>query len=90
MYENGRGFPQNYAQAALWYKRAAAQGHADAENNLGLLYMNGQGVPQNRSLAIAWYRRAAAHGSREAQQNLNAIATDTVLDVLDSVFGDDD
>jgi len=74
----------------LWYRKAAEQGHADAQNNLGVLYMNGQGVPQNRSLAIAWYRQAAAQGNTTAQNNLNAIATGTVLDVLDALFDDDE
>jgi TPR repeat protein len=26
MYENGQGLPQDYAEAVLWYRRAAGQG----------------------------------------------------------------
>ena len=32
---------QDLAQAAAWYRKAAEQGHARAQNNLGWLYENG-------------------------------------------------
>ena len=31
-----------------WYRKAAEQGNAKAQSNLGLMYANGQGVPQER------------------------------------------
>ena len=39
--------PQDYAQAAAWYRKAADQGYAGAQYNLGVMYANGQGVPQD-------------------------------------------
>ena len=30
MYLNGQGVPQNYAEAAKWYRKAAVQGDVDA------------------------------------------------------------
>ncbi len=39
--------PQDYAETVKWYRKAAAQGQADAQNNLGFMYGNGQGVPQD-------------------------------------------
>ena len=44
------------------YRLAAAQGHADAQGNLGLMFQHGQGVAKNRAEAIRWYRLAAAQG----------------------------
>ena len=34
MYANGRGVPQDYAEAEQWYRRAAEQGNTDALTNL--------------------------------------------------------
>jgi TPR repeat protein len=49
----GWGVPQDYAQAAIWYRKAAEQGSAEAQFNLGLLYDNGLGVPLDYSQAAA-------------------------------------
>ncbi len=50
MYENGRGVAQDYAEAARWYRKAAEQGDAGAQHNLGLLYAKGVGVRYERTL----------------------------------------
>ena len=47
MYQFGPGVPQNYTEAAKWFRLAAEQGDADGQNMLGLLYHEGHGVPQN-------------------------------------------
>ena len=44
---NGQGVPQDYAEAVTWYRKAAEQGDADAQYNLGVMYAKGQGVPQD-------------------------------------------
>ena len=62
MYANGKGVPQDYAEAAKWYRKAAEQGYADAQNNLGMMYVNGQGVPQDYAEAAKWTRKAADQG----------------------------
>ena len=49
---------------------AAAQGHALAQSNLGLMYDTGRGVAQNDAEAIKWYRMAAEQGYGPAQSNL--------------------
>jgi TPR repeat protein len=64
MYENGRGVPQDHAQAAFWYRKAAEQGNAHAQSNLGAMYANGQGVPQDYAQAVAWFHKAADQGGR--------------------------
>ena len=69
-YTNGRGVPQDYAQAMEWYRKAADQGDAQAKYNLGSLYSNGQGVPQDSAQAAAWWRKAADQGHAMAQYML--------------------
>lgn len=61
---------QDYITAAKWYHKAAEQGFAHAQCNLGFLYENGQGVQQNNKKAIEWYRKAAEQGNINAQFNL--------------------
>jgi TPR repeat protein len=39
--------PKDYAQAAVWYRKAAEQGKALAQNNLAFQYAAGHGVPQD-------------------------------------------
>ena len=35
-----------YSKALEWFTKAAEQGHADAQNNLGLIYRDGKETPQ--------------------------------------------
>ena len=70
LYEFGLGVPQDYTQAADWYRRAAEQGDAYAQGNLGYLYDSGLGVPQDYRMAANWYRQAAEQGDGYAQGNL--------------------
>ncbi len=53
-----------------WYRKAAEQGNAIAQFNLGVMYFHGQGVPQNYQEAMKWYRKAAEQGQTDAQNNL--------------------
>jgi hypothetical protein len=66
-YYLGRGIAQDYAQAAVWWKKAAEQGYADAQNNLGVLYNSGKGVPQSYSEAYFWENLAAARANGSMQ-----------------------
>ena len=61
---------QDYAEAVQWYSKAAEQGFAEAQYNLGVCYENGQGVAQNYAEAVQWYRKAAEQGDANAQYNL--------------------
>jgi len=72
MYEEGRGVPQDYAEAARWYRKAADQGGADAQNRLGLMYEKGRGVPDYAE-AVRWYRKAADQGHAGAQAKLGFV-----------------
>ncbi|WP_455210973.1 tetratricopeptide repeat protein, partial [Kaarinaea lacus] len=56
--------------AAQWYKKAATEGDADAQYELGDMYKQGTGVEQNNSLAIKWFRKAANQGHEAAKRRL--------------------
>lgn len=55
-------------QAIDWFRKAAAQGYAPAEFQMGQLYDFGFGVTADVEQAFAWYRTAADHGSAAAQR----------------------
>ncbi len=61
---------ENYTEAIVWYRKAADQGYANAQLNLGIMYTNGQGVAQDYAQAVTWYRKAADQGNAKAQINL--------------------
>jgi len=63
----GLGVPQDYAEAARWYRLAAEQGFAMAQYNLGLMYNNGEGVAQDYAEAARWLRLAAEQASEGGQ-----------------------
>ena len=74
----GLGVEQNYEEAAKWYLKAAEQGNAEAQNNLGKCYGNGLGVEQNYEEAAKWFRKAAEQGNTDAQTNLGHIYEESV------------
>lgn len=47
MYAEGIGVEKNWAEAAAWFTKAAAQGHATAKANLCVMYAEGIGVEKN-------------------------------------------
>ena len=48
MYAEGRGVPQDDTEAVKWYRRAADQGNAYAQFNLGVMYADGPGRAARR------------------------------------------
>ena len=60
----------NYATAVQEFKKAAEQGNAEAQFNLGVMYSNGRGVLQDDKEAVRLYRLAAEQGIAQAQYNL--------------------
>jgi hypothetical protein len=75
-FELGRAFTKanNFTAAMLQYRKAADQGYAFAQNNLGAMYENGQGVAKDNAQAVVWYRKAAAQGIELAQANLKRLS----------------
>ena len=73
IYGNGRGVPQDDAEAVRWYRLAAEQGDAIAQTNLGVMYSTGQGVPEDIVLAYMWYNLAATQDLMLAPSSRNSI-----------------
>ena len=67
MYRKGQGVAKDYKEAVNWYRLAAEQGHAHAQNSLGASYLKGYGVPQDYETAVKWHRLAAEQGHAHAQ-----------------------
>ena len=65
-----------HAAAAKVFLRAAEQGNARAQLQIGYQYNYGEGVPVNAAEAVKWYRRAAAQGDAAAEGNLGGMYED--------------
>lgn len=50
---------RDYAIAEKLFRSLAKQGHARAQNNLGMLYRDGLGIPQDFVRAHMWYSVSA-------------------------------
>ena len=57
-------------EAVKWYRRAAEQGHAQAQGQLGYCYAFGEGVAEDEGEAVKWYKKAADQGGAGAQYRL--------------------
>ncbi len=68
--KSNRKFDQYDEQAAQWYRKAAEQGYAEAQKQLGFMYQEGRGIAQDDEKAAQWYRKAAEQGQAEAQWGL--------------------
>ena len=64
LYANGEGVVQHPPDAALWYERAAEQGHMAAQFQLSLAYLHGQ-----PGASRTWYEAAVAHDGDAAEWN---------------------
>jgi TPR repeat protein len=65
--------PQDYKEAAKWFRKAAERGNVRAQSNLGALYAVGQGVPEDDREALKWWRKAAEQGNARAQHNVGVM-----------------
>ena len=72
MYQRGQAHyvKKEFPEAAKWFYRAAEQGHAGAQCNLGNMCYFGEGMPRDFDKSVEWYRPAAEQGHAEAQYNL--------------------
>jgi hypothetical protein len=61
-YRLGRGVPIELGAAKMWFERAAAKGHLDAQTTLGLLlFQNG-----DQAAGLKWLKQAAEQGEPRA------------------------
>ncbi|KAF9919510.1 hypothetical protein FBU30_010927 [Linnemannia zychae] len=71
LYRDGHGDgKQDFSAAMTWYRKAADQGHALAQNNIGDMYYYGQGVVRSYETALFWYQKAAAQNNAVAQNKI--------------------
>ena len=78
MYKHGESVAADNKKAKEWYERAASQGYAPAQNNLGVMYVRiyesaKKKDPKTRETAVSWFEKAANQNYRPAQHNLGVI-----------------
>lgn len=75
--ENGLGMEQSFAEAAMWYRRGADNGNADARYGLAVLLFDGRdGVDADPDQAVELFRQAAAQGHAQAQAAMNQLGVE--------------
>jgi uncharacterized protein len=63
LYENGHAVPRDGRQAVEWFRKAAAQGDAQAEYRLGARFVSGSdGLPEDAAQGLALMERAGENG----------------------------
>jgi len=75
---------QDYSKSVEVYRQAAADGSAEAQYNLGVMYSHGQGshggpagrVAVNKAEAVKWYKMSSEKGFSRAQYNLGVMYRD--------------
>lgn len=75
---------RRYAEARIWYERAAAQGHANAQFNMAMLHRRGQGAERSDAAAMGWLERAAAQGDGIAAWHAGEICEDVASPLYDA------
>ena len=73
-YYNGHGVAEDDSTAFTWFWRAARQGYAEGQFQLGYMYTYGYGIPEGEpdpeGKAVEWLARAAEQRHADAQFNL--------------------
>ena len=64
------GVKRNDAEAFSWYRKAAEQGHTEAEFALAQAYRSGTGTSMDYPEALRWYKAAAERGLANAQERI--------------------
>ena len=66
-YHVGEGVTRDISKAAVWYKKLADSGVAEAQLTLGIIYIKGDGIKQDNKQALHWLNQAAEQLSETAQ-----------------------
>lgn len=64
---------KRFADALVWYERAAQQGNAEAQNNLGTLIYNGRGCKPDYKTAAYWLSKAAEQGLPQGLASMGSL-----------------
>jgi uncharacterized protein len=91
IFQLGRAYykADNFPAAAEEFRKAADQGHAEAQSDLAVMYRDGQGVLKDYGQAVLWFRKAADQRFAAAQNNLGAkyeVGQGVPKDVQQAVF----
>lgn len=70
LFKRGEGVRQNGAEAAKWYRQAAAAGDASAAYELAELYLTGDTLPRDEEEALVYLQLAAQADEPRAQREL--------------------
>ena len=76
-YRDGKGVARNYAEALVWFRKAAKNNDAAALDNLGWMYEHGLGTTADLPAAARYYRASADKGHSQAQWNLGRMYAET-------------
>jgi TPR repeat protein len=73
-YIDGRGVPRDNRMAVDWITKAAQDGNAEAQFNLGVFYRDGRrGLSKNPAEARKWLELAAAQNYAPARSELSTL-----------------
>jgi len=61
---------QDFARAFALYREIAELGHAEAQENIAVMYINGEGVKRDNVLGYAWAAIALENGGGEAAKGI--------------------
>jgi uncharacterized protein len=64
---------KHHVEAANWYRKAAEQNYATAQNNLGLCYLKGDGVTEDLVEAYKWLLLAARQGDEHPKEDVTLL-----------------
>jgi len=67
---------KDYRKAFAGFKKLAAQGYANAQFNLGLMYAEGQVVPRDYQQAYFWWLLAGTQGDKDAAKFRDLVERD--------------
>ena len=72
----GQDVPEDRAEAARWFLRAAEHGFAPAQSLIAGMYRDGDGVTQDDVAAYMWFGLAVAQASEETRSRLETARDD--------------
>ncbi len=70
MYKNGEGTSKDVGQSLAWFRKAADQGNAPSQTELGWIYREGRGIDKDDAQAVSWFRKGAEQNNSGALYGL--------------------
>ena len=73
MYAEGKVVPNDFTEAAKWFRKASDQGDAGALYALGVIHSGGLGVPVDLAEGYVWFCLAAKAGFEAAVKDCESL-----------------